>query len=127
VLPALEMIRNVIARQKKVTPDHSFTLEAPDGEVMITADATLFDLVLTNVLQNACLYSPAGSHVEIGCRKQGEMCRITVTDEGQGIPLEEQANVFERFYRVQRGDGAPRGTGLGLPLRADLWKPLTVR
>lgn len=116
VLPALEMIRTVIARQKKVSPDHGFALDAPDGEVMITADATLFDLVLTNVLQNACLYSEAGSHVEIGCSKRGSMCRITVTDEGQGIPSDEQANVFERFYRVQRGDGAPRGTGLGLAI-----------
>jgi signal transduction histidine kinase len=55
------------------------------------------------------------------------MCRITVTDEGQGIPLEEQANVFERFYRVQRGMVRRVEQDWGLPLRADSWKPLTVR
>lgn len=116
VLPALEMIRNVIARQKRADPHHTIHLSAPDGEVAIMADATLFDLVLTNVLQNACRYSPSGSRIDIACQAQGAMCRITVSDEGIGIPPEQQAHVFERFYRVRREAGAPRGTGLGLAI-----------
>jgi two-component system sensor histidine kinase KdpD len=116
VLPAFEMIRNVIARQKRLSPGHHFVLSAPDGEVTIVADATLFDLVLTNVVQNACSYSPADSTVTITCQEQGDMCRITVSDEGVGIPPDQQARVFERFYRVRREMGAPRGTGLGLAI-----------
>ncbi|MDE1914523.1 MAG: DUF4118 domain-containing protein [Sphingomonadales bacterium] len=116
VLPALEMTRNAIERQKRIAPSHQFHVEAPDGEVSVLADATLFDLVLANVLQNACLYSPPGSAVNIRCEEEGDMCRIAISDEGVGIPLSEQARVFERFYRVRREDGAPRGTGLGLAI-----------
>jgi two-component system sensor histidine kinase KdpD len=116
VLPALEMIRTVIARQKKTSPMHRFHLDAPDGEVSVLADAMLFDLVLTNVLQNACLYSPPDSLVEITCEAQDQICRIAVADEGIGIPPEEQPRVFERFYRVRREMSAPRGTGLGLAI-----------
>ncbi|WP_206239572.1 ATP-binding protein [Novosphingobium terrae] len=116
VLPAVEMIRNVVARQMKLDEGHRFHLHAPDGEVPIIADATLYDLVLTNVIQNACRYSVPGTSVEIVCRAQGAMCEIAISDEGVGVPPEEQEHVFERFYRVARGDGAPRGTGLGLAI-----------
>ncbi len=116
VLPAVEMIRNVVARQMRADEGHRFHIHAPDGEVPIIADATLYDLVLTNVIQNACRYSAPGTNVEILCRAQGAMCEISISDEGVGVPLREQENVFERFYRVSRGDGAPRGTGLGLAI-----------
>ncbi|WP_343612304.1 ATP-binding protein [Novosphingobium sp.] len=116
VLPAVEMIRNVVARQARIDTEHRFALNAPDGEVSIVADATLYDLVLTNVIQNACRYSPFGTTVEITCREQGTMCAIAISDEGIGVPPAEQGHVFERFYRVRRDDGAPRGTGLGLAI-----------
>jgi two-component system, OmpR family, sensor histidine kinase KdpD len=116
VLPALEMIRNATERQRKLGTGHVFHLHAPDGEVAVLADATLFDLVLANVLQNACLYSPPGTRVEITCQAEETMCRIAVSDEGLGIPPAEQEHVFERFYRVRREHGAPRGTGLGLAI-----------
>ena len=76
----------------------------------------MFDLVITNVLQNAARYSPAGSPITITCTAQGLLCTIAITDEGIGIPQAEHARVFDSFYRGERGDRKPGGTGLGLAI-----------
>ena len=83
---------------------------------MIEVDAVLFDLVLTNVIQNAFRYSAPDGTIAVACAVEGADCIITVTDNGIGIPLADQAKVFERFYRVKRSGEVPRGSGLGLAI-----------
>lgn len=85
-------------------------------DLLVNADAALFELVLVNVIDNAILYSEDETLISIECEHEGTFCRITVADEGQGIPDDEQQRVFERFYRVARTEASPRGSGLGLAI-----------
>ncbi len=116
VLPVAEALRAIIGRKQHGGIERQITLSAAHEELLVEADATLFDLALTNVLQNAVRYSAPETEIIVACRAEQAACVITVTDDGIGIPETEQARVFERFYRVQREDRGPRGTGLGLAI-----------
>jgi signal transduction histidine kinase len=71
--------------------------------------------VLRNLLTNALRYSPGGGTITVaGCQK-GAQAVISVSDEGIGIPVDEQERVFERFYRV-KSDLTRRVSGVGLGL-----------
>ncbi|SNS09129.1 histidine kinase [Sphingomonas laterariae] len=68
--------------------------------------------VLVNIVGNAVRHSPDGGSVWLRCERQGHYAAIIVADQGRGIATEDQARIFEKFERLQPGDGA--GTGLGL-------------
>ncbi len=73
--------------------------------------------VIANLLTNAIRHSPEGTSVGVGIDVEGSDCRITITDQGEGIPAEHLPRIFERFYRVDNArsrDGG--GTGLGLSI-----------
>ena len=88
---------------------------APDLKVF--GDEDLLVTAVRNLVGNAVAYSEAGTRVAVGGRLVGEMVEITVTDQGQGIPADEQGRIFERFYRVDDARSrATGGTGLGLAI-----------
>ena len=68
-----------------------------------------------NLVDNAIKYTPAGGHVSVACEQYAMFCRITVQDDGPGIPEAEQAAVFRRFYRGSAAAKSP-GVGVGLAL-----------
>jgi signal transduction histidine kinase len=73
--------------------------------------------VLSNLVENAVRYAPAGTLIEIAARVDGAALRIEVTDEGPGIAAEDRETVFAPFHRLQRGDRATvKGAGLGLAI-----------
>jgi two-component system phosphate regulon sensor histidine kinase PhoR len=89
---------------------------APGGQRMCV-NAQLLGLALTNLLDNAIRFTDAGGSIRLSAKDQDGAVAIEVADNGCGIPLEEQARVFERFYQVQRARSGPqRGTGLGLSI-----------
>ncbi|MDE2404110.1 MAG: DUF4118 domain-containing protein [Sphingomonadales bacterium] len=110
------LLRTVIARKCARWPGREITLTQGEAEPWVLADAGLFDLALTNVLENALLYSDADTPVAVVCRSDDEDCVVEISDAGCGIPAHEQSWVFHRFYRVRREDQAPGGTGLGLAI-----------
>jgi signal transduction histidine kinase len=73
--------------------------------------------VLTNLVGNAIKYSPKGGLIRVSGLAEPEQVVVTVSDEGVGVPPEEQERIFDRFYRVtgDLGSGTP-GVGLGLYL-----------
>ncbi len=79
---------------------------------------------LQNLLTNAAVYTPAGGHVRLSVAREGGVARIRVADTGPGILPEQQARVFERFYRADparaRRSGRPAGTGIGLTVAREL-------
>jgi two-component system sensor histidine kinase SenX3 len=86
-------------------------------------DAPVFgdpDLLMTafrNLIDNAVRYSPEGTSVGVGLRSRDGLAQISVTDQGAGIPAEEQERIFERFYRVDAARSRQTGgTGLGLSI-----------
>jgi two-component system, OmpR family, sensor histidine kinase KdpD len=83
---------------------------------MLALDAVLFEQLLFNLLDNAAKYSPAGTTVCLqSWRDQHSVC-LQVLDEGSGIPADEVERIFDKFYRVQKGDQVRAGTGLGLAI-----------
>ena len=84
-------------------------------------DAEKVAQVLTNLVENAVKYSPAGGRIDVVLATDGDRVRFTVRDQGLGIPLDEQERIFKKFYRLDpdltRGIG---GTGLGLYISHEL-------
>ena len=80
----------------------------------IRADPTLIDDLLSNLVDNALKYTPAGGTVTIstGCKNQGSF--LAVEDTGTGIPMSERQRVLQRFYRLPKSPG--HGSGLGLAI-----------
>jgi PAS domain S-box-containing protein len=84
--------------------------------------------VLTNLIDNAVKYSPDGGRVEVKLVRRDRHVRVSIRDEGLGIPPSEQARIFEKFYRLDpnltRGVG---GTGLGLYICRELVRHMNGR
>jgi two-component system sensor histidine kinase SenX3 len=74
-------------------------------------------MALRNLLSNAVAYSPPGTRVAVAARIRSGVVEIDVTDQGIGIPDDEQSRIFERFYRVDPARSRQTGgTGLGLAI-----------
>jgi two-component system OmpR family sensor kinase len=99
-------------------PDHEWELDLPDEPVIVTADAQRIHQVLANLLTNARVHTPAGTHVAVTLAV-GEFGNaiVTVVDDGPGIPDELQGDLFERFARGDTSRSRASGsTGLGLAI-----------
>ena len=83
---------------------------------MLQLDAVLFEQALFNLLDNAAKYSPPETTILIRGRRDGGHVVLEIADEGAGIPPGELESVFDKFYRVQKGDHVRPGTGLGLAI-----------
>jgi two-component system sensor histidine kinase SenX3 len=98
------------AKAMKIVSDSS-------QEVITTGSYEQVATAVTNLLENAINYSDAGGQIGIALRKTDETAEIVVTDSGVGIALEDQARIFERFYRVDPSRSRETGgTGLGLAI-----------
>ena len=100
-----------------------FVAEAKDIEIVvqetdlhIEADSSQLAMAVKNLVDNAVRYSEGGK-VELTAEGRGDWVTITVADQGIGIPSDELARIFERFYRVDKARSrATGGTGLGLAI-----------
>jgi signal transduction histidine kinase len=79
------------------------------------ADPRYARQVISNLVANASKYSPEATCIRIVASATVNMVRIAVGDQGPGIPREQRAGLFERFYRVRTDTDAP-GVGLGLAI-----------
>ncbi|MCU1234593.1 MAG: integral rane sensor signal transduction histidine kinase [Candidatus Solibacter sp.] len=89
---------------------------APD-DVMVCCDSEAVSQILSNLLDNAIKYTPAGGKITVGAKALGTMVEFFVRDTGAGIPEEDLPRLFERFYRVDKARSRELGgTGLGLSI-----------
>lgn len=100
---------------KATTDKHQFSLHFEDDFPIITGDYERLLQVFTNLVSNAIKYSPNGGKIDVSGSILPKRVRISITDEGIGIPPSDHHLIFERFHRVDNGltRQAP-GTGLGL-------------
>lgn len=83
--------------------------------VTIVADKTKFEIVLTNFISNGIKYNRPHGFVTISHEVQAGLVQITIADTGLGIPAEQQAKMFQKFFRVEGSDRSDiPGTGLGM-------------
>jgi signal transduction histidine kinase len=83
-------------------------------------DPLRIEQVVTNLLSNAVKYSPAGGQIVVAARALGDLVELTVSDEGVGIPYEEQGHLFEPFMRSGGHGLQVPGIGLGLHIVATI-------
>lgn len=81
----------------------------------VHADQHKLEQVLVNFINNAVKYSPEGGSINIHCIIRNGAVRVSVTDQGMGIPLKDQPHIFDRFYRVL-GAHIEKITGFGIGL-----------
>ncbi|MET1034667.1 MAG: ATP-binding protein [Arthrobacter sp.] len=87
------------------------------SDARVFGDPDLLMIAFRNLIDNAIRYSPEGTTVGVGIRSRDGLVQISVTDQGPGIPQDEQDRIFERFYRVDAARSRQTGgTGLGLSI-----------
>jgi two-component system sensor histidine kinase KdpD len=111
-----DIVGSAIQRASSVLAKHEVHVEIPANLPMLKLDPVLFEQVVFNLLDNAGKYAPAGSRIELHASREGNIVRIVIADEGDGIPPNDLERVFDKFYRVQAGDRKRAGTGLGLAI-----------
>jgi PAS domain S-box-containing protein len=114
----VEIVHTAVEDLQQSYPDRSILLHLPaEGTLPLLADADRIGQVTNNFITNALKYSPAEQPVEVRLAREGEMARLSVRDQGPGLPPEEHARIWERFYRVkgiENQSGFSTGLGLGL-------------
>ena len=90
------------------------------AQAAVWADEADVAHILDNLIENALRYCPPGTDVTVEAAKRDRCAALIVSDTGPGIPPDERARVFERFYRGSNGRRAGAGTGLGLAIVAEL-------
>jgi two-component system, OmpR family, sensor histidine kinase KdpD len=116
-----EVLGAVLQRLAPALAGHQINVDLPHDLPLVPFNATLIDQVLTNLLENARKYSPAGSPIDIRAfteRGPGATRGVTlvVRDHGPGIPADERARIFDKFYRQGDATSQVAGVGLGLAI-----------
>ncbi|MEQ9726386.1 ATP-binding protein [Pseudomonas sp. WHRI 8822A] len=91
-------------------------LEVPAELPLLWVQGALIEQALVNVLDNAARFSPPGGLIDIRLSHDDETFSFAISDQGPGIPADEQAQIFDLFYTAARGDRGGQGTGLGLAI-----------
>jgi len=100
-------------------PDHHWNLDVPPEPLHVSGDDARLHQVVANLLANARVHTPAGTTVTLSLDTDADTVVLRVADDGPGIPVELQAEVFERFARGDTSRSHVDGsTGLGLAIVA---------
>lgn len=122
-----EIARAAATRANRVHAGRVIELAIARGAPAAIGDARLVEQVVFNLLDNAHKYAPPGTPTRITISDGGRHVHLAVTDQGVGIPKADLKRVFDKFYRVNDGDGRAPGTGLGLSICAALLKAMGGR
>jgi signal transduction histidine kinase len=99
---------------------HELALDVPETPLPVLGSPDRLRQVIGNLFSNAIKYSPQGGRVEVTAAIQGDAIRIEVHDDGIGIPAEQQAQIFTKFFRADAAASGIPGTGLGLAVSRDI-------
>ncbi len=111
----MQLLADVVRRaEAQIATDHVLELQGP-AELVVQTDAQALRSIADNLIENAAKYAPSGTRIAIAVIKGSGGWRLTVTDEGPGVPMDDRARIFERFYRGGNEETRlAKGTGLGL-------------
>ncbi len=113
-----DLISDSLERVRILADSKNMRLVADlDDSILIEVSYEQIATAITNLFENAINYSDPGGQVGISLKRADNFAEIVVTDSGVGIALEDQARIFERFYRVDASRSRETGgTGLGLAI-----------
>jgi two-component system OmpR family sensor kinase len=121
------LLQNVLEKLTPQAKAAGVVLDQDLGPVPeILADAENLTQVFVNLVDNGIKYSKQGGQVRVSLHQMDDLIEVHVRDNGRGIPLEDQARIFERFYQADkaRSGGPKRGVGLGLSIASQLVKAM---
>jgi two-component system sensor histidine kinase KdpD len=111
-----EIVGSALRRAGRILAHHRVELELASELPMLDVDAVLLEQVLFNLLDNAAKYSPEDTTIRMRSWRDRDSVCLQVLDEGGGIPPADLEHIFDKFYRVEKGDQVRAGTGLGLAI-----------
>ncbi len=110
-----------VSAKNKEQRIHFNLKDLEENETIIYADKDRIGQVILNLLGNSIKYTPKGGHINIDIDIQGDTLILEIEDNGIGIPKEDLARIFERFYRVDKARARELGgTGLGLSIAKEI-------
>ena len=111
-----DIIEAALAQAEPLTRQHQIRVSVEDELPVVRVDARAVAEVIYTLIDNASKYAPEGTRVTVGAKSVDGYVRITVADEGPGIPLDEQNRLFQRFFRSRTVREQAGGLGLGLSI-----------
>jgi K+-sensing histidine kinase KdpD len=111
-----DIVSSALDRAHHAMVRHRIAVEVDGHLPAMRLDPVLLEQVLFNLFDNAAKYAPVGTEIRISAWHNGEAMLLQVMDEGPGVPPGDLDRIFEKFYRVQAGDGRRDGIGLGLAI-----------
>lgn len=109
-------VRREVGALEHVLREHDVEVDVPE-DLLVDADPAALCRIVQNLLTNAAKFSPAGTTIRVDAERSKDDVVVRVSDEGIGISPQEHERIFQRFYRVNRGDRVRAGgTGIGLAL-----------
>jgi two-component system sensor histidine kinase KdpD len=114
--PVSLIVERVTSRMSRYFGRREIAIEIPDELPPITGDPFLLEQMLIQVVDNAWKYSKPGSRIRITAQVSGSSLLLSVRNEGSEIPADEQARIFDKFYRGSKYRATIEGTGLGLAI-----------
>ena len=115
-----EIIMSALERAGRLTQGHTVDVRIEKELPVVHVDARAVAQVVYTLVDNAAKYSPSGTRIKVGAgRSDNETLRLSVEDEGPGIPAELRERVFDKFFRAMRDGGKgthPQGIGMGLAI-----------
>ena len=111
------LVSEAVESARAAGPDHPITIDLPD-EAFVLGDAHKIHQVVSNLLANARIHTPAGTPIAVSIETNDEGTTISIADSGPGLSEADQARIFERFYRADpsRNRAKEEGSGLGLSI-----------
>jgi heavy metal sensor kinase len=121
-----ETLADVVRAARVLAEPRGVAVElATPGESPLVGDEDLLRRLVLNLVDNAIRHSPSGAVVRLGLERTADGYRVTVSDQGPGIPEEARERVFERFFRLDtargREEDGSAGSGAGLGLSIARW------
>jgi two-component system sensor histidine kinase KdpD len=111
-----EVIWAAASHLRQALSQRHLAVEVASDLPALWLDFVLVEHVLANLLENGAKFSPPGTTIRVTAHRRHQSVVIEVTDGGMGVPSVDLERIFDKFYRVQRGDRQGAGTGLGLSI-----------
>jgi two-component system sensor histidine kinase KdpD len=109
-----DIVQGAVARARRAAANRSIAFTRPDQVPLVHSDAVLLEQALFNLIENALKFSPPSSQVSVSLTIEADGIVFAVSDSGPGIPPDEQAHIFEAFFRGS--NRRESGSGLGLAI-----------
>ncbi|HWJ34399.1 MAG TPA: two-component system sensor histidine kinase KdpD [Steroidobacteraceae bacterium] len=113
--PLEEVVGAALDSARSMLKQHRIEVRLPRDLPLVRFDALLIERVLVNLLENASKYTPAGSTVTLSADVVGDQFKVSVSDNGPGLPAGREEALFQKFTRGDRESATP-GVGLGLAI-----------